>query len=142
MEAGSAGRAAALTITGRQVDSEGTTQETVSSCRGTVAEREGGWLFCYRTEEGDAARLFVSGSGAFMERGATRMVFDPSVPSTSCLYATPYGAIPMEISTRRIALLPGRLGVSARVSYLLRMGPDAVLDCRVTVRAEWSLTPP
>lgn len=99
-------------------------------------------------EQGQAARLYVSRSVVIMERGGTggtRMVFDPAVPATKCLYRTPYGTIPMEIRTRRIAVLFGSSSskgssdvcgrLRARVAYLLTMEDDIRLECEVTIQA-------
>lgn len=98
-------------------------------------------------EQGQAARLYVSRQVVIMERGGTggtRMVFDPAVPVTKCLYRTPYGTIPMEIRTRRIAVLFGSSnnkrtsdacgGLKARVAYLLTMDGDIQLECEVTIQ--------
>lgn len=143
-----------LTIRGKQTDPEGNVQENLSVyeavCREPVQESlsefEAACREFFYQEEDQAARLYVSRSIVVMERaGGTRMVFDPLVPVTKCLYRTPYGTIPMEIRTRRIAVLFGSGsnqrrhdacgGLRVRVAYLLTMEGDILLECEVTIRA-------
>ena len=137
-----------LTITGRQTDPEGHTQENTAVYRAEAAYAAGEEGFRFRYQEGDGeSSLFVSRSLVCIhrgERGGTQMRFDPAVPGTECMYATPYGTIPMRIRTRRIAVLDGRsrpgpdekLRLRARVQYELRMDEAFCLECTVTIRAE------
>ena len=137
-----------LTVTGKQTDREGNTQENTVLYRAALREMEEGVLFSYRAQDEDVL-LFVSRGSAWMERSgsrSTRMVFDPSVPSTQCSYMTAYGTIPMEIRTRNISVLSGgrrqkedRSGIrdlQARIHYTLVMGKDYEQICSVTIKAQ------
>lgn len=145
-----------LSITGRQTEPDGTVQEDAQTVLAGCTASGGGWLFSYRTAEGPA-RLFLSRSLAWTERGTSsradaRMVFDPSVPETTCLYPTPFGEIPMEVRTEGIAVLGGPTGGSggdaargapqadlrlrARIRYTLQLDAGYARTCAVTIRAD------
>lgn len=129
-----------LTLKGKQTDPDGRAWENASVheavCREVRRGAEKGREYSFQEEDGRAC-LYVSRQSVVMERGGgTRMVFDPSLPAAQCLYRTPYGTIPMEIRTRRIAVLfSSGGGCRARVLYTLRMEPDIRLDCEVTLSA-------
>ena len=100
-----------LTVTGKQTDPDGSTQENTSVYRAVCRNKEDGFLFSY-FEEGREVNLFLSRGSAWMQRGAVRsarMVFDPSASSTRCSYETDYGIIPMEIRTEGISVMAGGL---------------------------------
>ena len=144
-----------LSVCGKQTDPDGNTQENPALYTAACAPSGDGWLFSYEAD-GVPARLFLSRRLAWTERSeeeaqdtpGNRMVFDPSVPAAKCLYETPFGTIPMEIRTRRIALLgkgaaaapEGHAGntfrLRARIFYTLQMDPGYELSCTVTIRAD------
>ena len=100
-----------LTVTGKQTDPDGNTQENTSVYRAVCRNKEDGFLFSYFAE-GREVNLFLSRGSAWMQRGAVRsarMVFDPSASSTRCSYETDYGIIPMEIRTEGISVMAGGL---------------------------------
>ena len=186
-----------LSISGKQTDPEGNTQENTARHQAVCRAEGGGWLLTYR-EKGLPSRLYLSRSLVWMERGGlqrenssfrkepgeplqrdagfrkgpgeslregggTRMVFDPAVSETQCLYETPFGRIPMQIHTKSIAVLGGgrqavpgpgpaaaevpasageerkepaaAFRLTARIHYTLRMDADYALTCAVTIRA-------
>lgn len=153
-------RTVRLSISGKQTDPEGNTQENTALHHAICTADGGGWLFTYM-ENGIPARLYISRSLAWMERGdlhregsssrtepaeslrgsgGTRMVFDPALSAARCMYETPFGRIPMLIRTEGIALLGGKkqaapFRLTARIRYTLRMDPDYTLTCAVTIRA-------
>ncbi|MBR3188438.1 MAG: DUF1934 domain-containing protein [Lachnospiraceae bacterium] len=100
-----------LTVTGKQTDPDGSTQENTSVYRAVCRNKEDGFFFSY-FDEGTKVNLFLSRGSAWMQRGtvrSARMVFDPSVPSTRCSYETDYGIIPMVIRTEGISVMAGGL---------------------------------
>ena len=100
-----------LTVTGKQTDPDGNTQENTSVYRAVCRNKEDGFFFSY-FDEGTKVNLFLSRGSAWMQRGtvrSARMVFDPSVPSTRCSYETDYGIIPMVIRTEGISVMAGGL---------------------------------
>ena len=100
-----------LTVTGKQTDADGNTQENTSVYRAVCRNKEDGFFFSY-FDEGTKVNLFLSRGSAWMQRGAVRsarMVFDPSASSTRCSYETDYGIIPMEIRTEGISVMAGGL---------------------------------
>lgn len=100
-----------LTVTGKQTDPDGSTQENTSVYRAVCRNKEDGFFFSY-FDEGTEVNLFLSRGSAWMQRGAVRsarMVFDPSASSTRCSYETDYGIIPMEIRTEGISVMAGGL---------------------------------
>ena len=100
-----------LTVTGKQTDPDGSTQENTSVYRAVCRNKEDGFFFSY-FDEGTKVNLFLSRGSAWMQRGAVRsarMVFDPSASSTRCSYETDYGIIPMEIRTEGISVMAGGL---------------------------------
>lgn len=100
-----------LTVTGKQTDPDGSTQENTSVYRAVCRNKEDGFFFSY-FDEGTKVNLFLSRGSAWMQRGtvrSARMVFDPSASSTRCSYETDYGIIPMEIRTEGISVMAGGL---------------------------------
>lgn len=100
-----------LTVTGKQTDPDGNTQENTSVYRAVCRNKEDGFFISY-FDEGTKVNLFLSRGSAWMQRGAVRsarMVFDPSASSTRCSYETDYGIIPMEIRTEGISVMAGGL---------------------------------
>lgn len=141
----SGGQTVRLTIRGSQTDPDGHTQESAAAYQAVWLPAEDGHLFRY-TENGEESELFVSRRLVRLLRrgnGETQMLFDPSVPSAGSVYRTPFGGIPMEIRTERIAVLDGRdkspgraCRVQARIRYTLCLDADYCLQCTVTIRAE------
>lgn len=133
-----------VTIHGRQTDPEGKTQEIVSLYRGVQTGGKDGYELCCRSlqDTEDEISLFLSRTLLRMERRGpvrARMVFDPSLPAAKIDYNTPFGGIPMEIRTERIALLERgarRDRIHARVKYTLAMEPDYMLVCSVTIKVQ------
>ena len=100
-----------LTVTGKQTDPDGNTQENTSVYLAVCRNKEDGFFFSYFAE-GTEVNLFLSRGSAWMQRGtvrSARMVFDPSASSTRCSYETAYGIIPMEIRTEGISVMAGGL---------------------------------
>ena len=100
-----------LTVTGKQTDPDGSTQENTSVYRAVCRNKEDGFFFSY-FDEGTKVNLFLSRGSDWMERGtvrSARMVFDPSASSTRCSYETDYGIIPMVIRTEGISVMAGGL---------------------------------
>lgn len=134
-----------LTVTGKQTDPEGNTQENTAVYRGSRRSCGEGVLFSYQSENVEVL-LFLSREKAWMERGgnrSARMVFDPFLSSTHCDYETAYGVIPMEVRTENIAVLGGglqqtgsRRDLQARIRYKLVMGEDYELTCSVTIKTQ------
>ena len=141
-----------LTVTGKQTDPDGNTQETASVYEAVCRKYGDGFLFSYLAEETEV-RLFISHRLAWMQRGGResgRMLFDPSGEMTQCDYETAYGIIPMQIHTDFISVLAGGLrqdhktkgadivrhGLRARIRYRLMMGSDYEQLCSVTIKTQ------
>ena len=141
-----------LTVTGKQTDPDGNTQETASVYEAVCRKYGDGFLFSYLAEETEV-RLFLSRSLAWMQRGGREsscMLFDPSAKMTQCDYETAYGIIPMQIHTDFISVLAGGLrqdhktkgadivrhGLRARIRYRLMMGSDYEQLCSVTIKTQ------
>lgn len=141
-----------LTVTGKQTDPDGNTQESTSVYEAVCCECGEGVLFSYLAEKTEV-RLFLSRGLAWMQRGCResgRMLFDPSGEVTQCDYETAYGVIPMQIRTDLISVLTGGLGqdhkkniadivrhgLRARIRYRLMMGSDYEQLCSVTIKTQ------
>ena len=135
-----------LTITGIRTDADGNSMKTSTEHEAACLDEGTGNSFLYN-EEGEETVLFLSPHVVRVERGGktgTRMVFDPSVTMTECSYVTPFGTIPMEISTERIVIMGGgrrdrgsqKFRIAGRVKYRLRIGGDDPAECSVTIKAQ------
>ena len=135
-----------LTITGIRTDADGNSMKTSTEHEAACLDEGTGHSFLYN-EEGEETVLFLSPHVVRVERGGktgTRMVFDPSVTMTECSYVTPFGTIPMEISTERIVIMDGgrrdrgsqKFRIAGRVKYRLRIGGDDPAECSVTIKAQ------
>lgn len=134
-----------LTVTGRQTDPDGNMQENTAVYRGSCSVCDGGRLLSCSDAEGGLC-LYLSRRKAWIEyRNAqgtlqgTRMVFDPALAAARCEYRTPFGTIPMSVTTHAIRILDGggteQRSFQARLSYTLSMEPDYALKCAVTIKA-------
>ena len=100
-------------------------------------------VFRYRETDPQSGAVTESvirfaGEGGSMERtGAvsTRMRFAPG-EVTDCVYDTPFGSIPMPISTRPVAMREVGDNFPARLRYRLTPAGGDPVECAVTVRAE------
>ena len=100
-------------------------------------------VFRYRETDPQSGAVTESvirfaGEGGSMERtGAvsTRMRFAPG-EETECVYDTPFGSIPMTISTHLVAVREVGNNFHARIRYRLTPAGGDPVECAVTVRAE------
>ena len=144
-----------LTVTGEETYADGHTDSMKTRSRAVhekVFEAEG----CGAGEEARIAHVFryretdlqsgavtesvigFAGAGGSMERtGAvsTKMRFAPG-EETECVYDTPFGSIPMTISTRLVAMREVGDNFHARIRYRLTPAGGDPVECAVTVRAE------
>ncbi len=146
MERTSENKSVLLTITGVQTDISGKSTETSAVYEAVYRAESTGHFFQY-SADGEDAFLYLSSERACMERGKdreTRMLFDPSVPHTECLYRTPYGTIHMEIRTEGIVIMDGghtgaindKIRIRGRIKYVLTMERDEPINCSVTIKAQ------
>ena len=137
-----------IRIESRQTQ-EGQTQRVEQVAQGLLARTEEGYTLTYREGEetglgdtrttlkllGDRAELIRTGEVA------STMVFCPGSPHRA-LYQTPYGPIPMEVTTRRAESTMEETGGMVELEYDLTLGAGPVgrTLLRLTVKEKESLS--
>ena len=141
-----------LTVTGEETYTDGHKDRTRTRSRavhekipgtGSGNEAMSAHKFRYRETDPQSGAVTESvigfaGAGGSMERtGAvsTKMRFAPG-EETECVYDTPFGSIPMTISTRLVAMREVGDNFHARIRYRLTPAGGDPVECAVTVRAE------
>lgn len=118
--------------------------ETIESrTAGILRREESGWVLCYREGAdsglGDTVTTLRLEEGrAVLERAgetASRMVFQVGEPY-ACRYATPYGELPMTVTTLELAWELDGTGGKAFLIYKLQLGGAEVGEnhLRLTVK--------
>ena len=128
---------------------DGQTETVEQVAQGLLARTGEGYTLTYREGEetglgGTRTTLKLLGDKAELTRTgevASAMVFCPGTPHRS-LYQTPYGPIPMEVTTRKLVSQMGETGGVVELEYDLALGAGAVgrTLLRLTVKEKESLS--
>ena len=128
---------------------DGQTETVEQVAQGLLARTGEGYTLTYREGEetglgGTRTTLKLLGDRAELTRTgevASTMVFCPGTPHRS-LYQTPYGPIPMEVTTRKLVSQMGETGGVVELEYDLALGAGAVgrTLLRLTVKEKESLS--
>lgn len=132
-----------LTVTGEQTLAEGRKDSSRTSVRALYENRDGARVFRFREQDPQSGAVtesvmeFSEGICSIKRSGAINVVmkFVPG-QEQSCMYGTPFGAIPMAILTRRFAVKEIGENFHARIRYRLVPEGGDPMECAVTVKAE------
>ena len=132
---------ACLTLTGRQRDEAGQESVTELSTAADYEEKDGCIYIFYEEAEGQepeaVCRNLIKIEGSVLEvtkRGpiSSRMVFEAGKLHRTD-YATPYGTLRLEVSTRRLTLSLQEDGAEAHLEYTLISEGRLLSDCALSL---------
>ncbi len=131
---------AMLTLIGRQRDESG--EESVTESRAAADYYQKGDSSYILYEEalddfGDVVNNTIKCNGSMLEmtkRGKirSRMLFEAGQTHRTD-YVTPYGTLPLEVSTRKFTLSRQENGIEIRLAYTLASGGRLLSDCTLDI---------